>query len=80
MVWDGNGFYIGIDLVKLHPELVGTGTLLKATDFGFEGFALFPEDLGAKLLILPPGAFITLGLLLAGINWLVARKEEKAHD
>ncbi|NLW59098.1 MAG: electron transport complex subunit E [Firmicutes bacterium] len=76
----GMGFTLALTLLSSIRELVGTGTLLKATDFGFEGFALFPEDLGAKLLILPPGAFITLGLLLAGINWLVARKEEKAHD
>ncbi|MBA2133488.1 electron transport complex subunit RsxE [Capillibacterium thermochitinicola] len=73
----GLGFTLALTLLSFIRELVGTGTLLKATDFGFEGFSFFPEDLGAKLLILPPGAFITLGLLLAGINWLVARKGEK---
>lgn len=28
-------------------------------------------------MILLPGAFITLGLVLAGINWLVSRKGAK---
>ncbi|HHW11618.1 MAG TPA: electron transport complex subunit E [Firmicutes bacterium] len=73
----GIGFTMALTLLSFIRELVGTGTLLEAADFGFTGFNLFPEDLGAKLLILPPGAFITLGLLLAGINWLVARKGEK---
>lgn len=73
----GMGFTLALTLLSFIRELLGTGTLLKAADFGFNGFYLFPEDLGAKLLVLPPGAFITLGLLLAGINWLVARKEEK---
>jgi Na+-translocating ferredoxin:NAD+ oxidoreductase RnfE subunit len=31
-------------------------------------------------LILPPGAFITLGLLMAGINWFVGRRGEKKDD
>lgn len=76
----GMGFTLALALLGLIRELVGTGTLLEATDFGFEGIHLFPEELGVKLLILPPGAFITLGLLLAGINWYAARKEEKKHE
>ena len=76
----GLGFTMALTLLSSIREFVGTGTLLEAIDFGFEGFKLFSDDLGVKLLILPPGAFITLGLLLAGINWFVARKEEKAHE
>lgn len=76
----GIGFTLALTLLSFIREVVGTGTLLEATDFGFEGFHLFSDELGVKLLILPPGAFITLGLLLAGINWYVARKEEKAHE
>lgn len=35
--------------------------------------------LSPLLAILPPGAFITLGLLIAGKNWLNLRAEEKAR-
>ncbi|NLM36828.1 MAG: electron transport complex subunit E [Firmicutes bacterium] len=76
----GMGFTLALTLLSLIRELLGTGTLLKASDFGFDGFSFFPDALGVKLLVLPPGAFITLGLLLAGINWFVARKGEKSHD
>ena len=80
--FDGLGMGIGFTLALTLRFIQSgrTGTLLEATDFGFEGFHLFSDELGVKLLILPPGAFITLGLLLAGINWYVARKEEKAHE
>ncbi len=76
----GMGFTLALTLVCIIRELLGTGTLLQAKDFGFAGFHLFAEDMGVKLLILPPGAFLTLGLLLAGINWYVAKREEKKHD
>ncbi|HBR33138.1 MAG TPA: electron transport complex subunit RsxE [Firmicutes bacterium] len=76
----GAGYTVALLIVCVIREFLGTGTLLQAKDFGFAGFHLFAEDMGVKLLILPPGAFLTLGLLLAGINWYVAKREEKKHD
>ncbi len=76
----GLGYTLALLLVCVIREFLGTGVLLQAKDFGFAGFYFFPEDMGVKLLILPPGAFLTLGSLLAGINWLVAKKGEKKHD
>lgn len=76
----GLGFTLALTILCTIRELLGTGMLLQARDFGFAGLHLFSEDMGAKLLILPPGAFITLGLLLAGINWFVAKREEKKHE
>lgn len=76
----GLGFTLALTILCSIRELLGTGTILKARDFGFAGWHLFAKDMGVKLLILPPGAFITLGLLLAGINWLVAKRGEKKHE
>ena len=76
----GMGFTLALTMVCVIREFLGTGTLLQAQDFGFAGFHIFPEDMGVKLLVLPPGAFITLGLLLAGINWFVAKRGAKKHD
>jgi electron transport complex protein RnfE len=36
-----------------------------------------PNYHGFLLAILPPGAFITLGMLIAGKNWLNLRAEQK---
>jgi electron transport complex protein RnfE len=40
---------------------------------------LIPDYKGFLLAILPPGAFIGLGFLVAGKNWLNLRAERKAR-
>jgi electron transport complex protein RnfE len=73
----GLGFTLALSLLATIREFLGTGTLLVAQDFGFPGIGIFPKDYGALLMILPPGAFLSLGLLLGGINWLISRKGAK---
>ena len=66
-------------------ELAGKGTLLSGIDlvFGEEAkqFVLhvLPHYQGFLLAILPPGAFISLGLLIAAHNWNKARAEQRAR-
>ncbi|WP_129642767.1 Rnf-Nqr domain containing protein [Peristeroidobacter agariperforans] len=60
-------------------ELVGRGSLLSgaATLFGNWGehleIKVFSVDMGFLLAMLPPGAFISLGLLIAVRNWIASR-------
>ncbi len=64
-------------------EAFGKGTLLSGFDLALGPWAadwtihLAPGYDGFLLAILPPGAFIGLGLLIAGKNWLNLRKERK---
>ncbi|OZA28306.1 MAG: electron transport complex subunit RsxE [Hydrogenophilales bacterium 17-61-9] len=66
-------------------ELAGQGTLFSGINlvFGEEAkqFVLhvLPHYQGFLLAILPPGAFISLGLLIAAHNWNKARAEQRAH-
>lgn len=62
----GTGFTLALFVLGAVREIFGSGTLLGFTLFGAE-FQPF------LLMILPPGAFITLGLLLAGMNRIDAR-------
>lgn len=79
--WDGWMMGIGLTLVLGVlggvRELVGSGTLLSGIDMiipGAQALQILPEDYpGFLLAVLPPGAFITLGFLVAGKNWLDAR-------
>jgi electron transport complex protein RnfE len=73
----GLGFTFALMGISAVREILGTGTILVAKDYGFAGFQLFPKDYAALIMILPPGAFITLGLMLGFINWLGRRKEAK---
>jgi len=66
-------------------EIFGHGTLLSGIDMVFGEAAkslvitVVPDYHGFLLAILPPGAFIVLGLLIALKNWLNLRAERKAH-
>lgn len=56
----GLGFTLGLTLLGAVRELLGAGALF--------GFVLLPETLNILLFVLPPGAFITLGYLIAIVN------------
>ena len=62
----GLGFTLGLFILGAVRELFGAGSIL--------GFSIFGGGYQPILLmILPPGAFITLGLLLAGMNKLESK-------
>jgi electron transport complex protein RnfE len=64
-------------------EIFGHGTLLSGIDLVFGESAkawvitVVPNYHGFLLAILPPGAFITLGMLIAVKNWLNLRAQSK---
>jgi electron transport complex protein RnfE len=61
-------------------ELVGRGSVLRESGGMFGDWAsglhqqLFREDMGFLLAVLPPGAFIALGLLFAMAKWWQRRR------
>ncbi|MBO5062420.1 MAG: electron transport complex subunit E [Prevotella sp.] len=56
----GLGFTLGLTLLGSVRELLGAGSLF--------GVVLLPETCNMLLFVLPPGAFITLGFLIAIVN------------
>ncbi len=56
----GLGFTIALTLLGSVRELLGAGSIF--------GFALLPESCNILLFVLPPGAFLTLGYLIAIVN------------
>ena len=85
---DGLAMGIGFTLVLVTlgglRELIGQGTLLAQAHlmFGELGrhltVTLIDDYRGFLLAILPPGAFLGLGFLIAGMNIINARRERKA--
>ncbi|MBO7051277.1 MAG: electron transport complex subunit E [Prevotella sp.] len=56
----GLGFTIGLTILGIFREFLGNGTIFD--------MRLIPEDFGMLIFILPPGAFLTLGYIIAVIN------------
>ncbi len=87
-VFMGVGMLWTLALLGGLRELIGAGTLFSGIDMVFPALRplqLLPTDYpGFLLTILPPGAFILLGCLIAWKNWVearaVARKTGSQHS
>ena len=56
----GIGFTIALTLLGAVREILGTGKIFS--------LSFFPENYGALVFVLAPGAFIALGYLIALVN------------
>ena len=75
----GCGFALLLSAIGAFRELIGQGSILARLDMLFGGDplpGLVIVDGGFLLAILPPGAFITLGLFIAGKNALDRRRQQ----
>ena len=56
----GLGFTLGLTVLGIIREILGAGSIF--------GFVLLPKVTNVLLFVLPPGAFISLGYLIAVVN------------
>jgi electron transport complex protein RnfE len=69
-IGQGIGFGLGLASIAVVREILGTGALA--------GVAVLPAAWPQwVIMVLPPGAFLTFGLLLGLINWLQQRQSVK---
>jgi len=69
-VGQGIGFGLGLSSIAVVREILGTGALA--------GVAVLPAAWPQwVIMVLPPGAFLTFGLLLGLINWIQQRQSTK---
>ena len=62
----GIGFTLALTILGFVRELLGNGAVF--------GYSIFPESMKMLVFVLAPGAFITLGLLMAIVNSIKNRK------
>ncbi|ORE85026.1 electron transport complex RsxE subunit [Oceanococcus atlanticus] len=80
----GLGFALCLVVLGALREVLGHGTLLADADLLFGPLAanweivLIEDFRGLLLAILPPGAFLGLGLMIAGKNWFDRHQADKA--
>ena len=79
----GLGLALVLGLLGAMREIVGKGTLFSGLDLAFGPGAkqfiltVIPDYHGFLLAVLPPGAFLGLGSLIALRNWIEMRKAAK---
>jgi electron transport complex protein RnfE len=76
----GSGLALVLGLLGAMREILGKGTLFSGIDLAFGPAAkqfvltIIPDYHGFLLAVLPPGAFLGLGTLIALRNWIEIRK------
>jgi electron transport complex protein RnfE len=82
-IFMGVGMLWTLALLGAMRELIGSGTVLGGIDMVFPGLQpiqLLPESYpGFLIALLPPGAFILLGCMIAWKNWMDARAANRAR-
>ncbi len=82
-IFMGVGMLWTLALLGAMREFLGNGTLFGGIDMVFPGLQpiqLLPESYpGFLLALLPPGAFILLGCMIAWKNWMDARAAQRAN-
>lgn len=80
----GLGLALVLGLLGGMREIIGKGTLFSGLDLVFGPTAkqfvltIIPDYHGFLLAVLPPGAFLGLGALIAVRNWVEIKKADKA--
>ena len=74
----GLGFTFALVLMGFFRELLGAGTILSGYVNGVNGIAVpFFNTNPMVMMILPAGGFLMMGFILAAIQKIMARKEDK---
>ncbi|MDO9282288.1 MAG: electron transport complex subunit E [Methylotenera sp.] len=81
----GLGLTLVLGLLGAMREIIGKGSLFSGLDLVFGPAAkqfvltIIPDYHGFLLAVLPPGAFLGLGILIAARNWIEIRKTAKTN-
>ena len=81
-IFQGIGYTIVLIIMCVVRELLGAGKfgggLLGGGGLGAApGIVIFPEEFGLAVLTLPVGGFLTLGALIAAMQWGLAKAAKK---
>ena len=79
-IFQGIGYTWVLVVICVVREFLGSGTFGGGLLNGGAGIQIFPSEYGALLLILPFGGFLTLGCLIALVQWALRRSEEKKNQ
>lgn len=78
-VMQGVGYTVVLVVMCVIRELLGNGTFGTGI-LGPNGIRILPEGIPALGMILPVGGFLTLGVLIAAMQWAMNRPKKNANE
>ncbi len=79
-VMQGFGYTVVLVIICIIRELLGSGTFGGGILNGGLGIRIIPEGYPALLLVLPFGGFLTLGTLIALVQYFLSRSASKKKE
>ena len=84
-ICQGIGYTLVLIIMCVFRELLGAGTfgagLLGGGELGAApGLRVIPEQFGIKILTMPVGGFLTLGALIAAMQWALTKSKNKTKE
>lgn len=79
-IFQGLGYIWVLMVMCIIREFLGAGTFGAGMLNGGEGIRIFPAEFGAMLIILPFGGFLTMGVVIAFMQWMLKRNEDKKYS
>ena len=76
-IFQGVGYTVVLVIMCVIRELLGSGTFGGGLLNGGQGIRIIPEQFGVKIMTLPVGGFLVLGVLIAVMQWALARPKKK---
>ena len=76
-ICQGIGYTLVLVVMCVVREFLGSGKFGGGLLGKAPGIAIFPEEFGIKVLTLPVGGFLTLGCLIALMQWALAKSAKK---
>ena len=73
----GIGYTVALVVMSVLREPLGSGTFGGGLLGGGLGYVVIPDPYPAMKIVMPVGGFLTLGVVIAFSQWLVARIEKK---
>ena len=75
-IFQGFGNMISLTIMSIIREFLGAGTFGGGILNGGAGYQILPEDVVALGMILPVGGFLTLGVVIATVQYFMSKPKK----
>lgn len=79
-LFQGIGYTMALVIMCIIRELLGSGTFGGGVLNGGEGIRIIPEGYSAMQMVMPVGGFLTLGVVIAGYQWLSRKQRNQKKE